>query len=160
MGFDYKTSTALGETDSSLGGHKQNLAYTRTQGKGAVIPQETEPDLSASVGGSSVEARASNCAVGTPGSSSLRRYSLAKAFLEVVINPTIDPVDFSTGLPQAKQQTGREHSPRSADSWIKVLLSMALPTRARPSFCHCQLLPSGSLHKIHGLSHQRAEPLE
>ena len=46
----------MGETDSSLGGHKQNLAYTRTQGKGAVIPQETEPKLPASVGGPPVEA--------------------------------------------------------------------------------------------------------
>ena len=27
------------------------------------------------------------------------------------MNPTIDSVDFRTGLPQAKQQTGREHSP-------------------------------------------------
>ena len=28
-----------------LGGHKQNLACTRTQGKGAVTPQETESDF-------------------------------------------------------------------------------------------------------------------
>ena len=55
-GFDYKTFTELGEVDSILGGHKQNLVCTKTQGEGAVMPQETEPDLSASVGGSSVEA--------------------------------------------------------------------------------------------------------
>ena len=48
-GFDYKTSG--GNRDSSLGGHKQNLACTKTQRKGAVTPQETEPD---SVGGSPV----------------------------------------------------------------------------------------------------------
>ena len=29
--------------------HKQNLARTRTQEKGAVTPQETDPDLSVSV---------------------------------------------------------------------------------------------------------------
>ena len=52
MGFDYRTSTALGETDSTLGGHKQNLACIKTQGKGAVTPKEAEPDLPASVGGS------------------------------------------------------------------------------------------------------------
>ena len=67
----------MGETDSSLGGHKQNLAYTRTQGKGTVIPQETEPDLSASVGGSSMKAGVSSCGVGTPDSNSLGRYSWA-----------------------------------------------------------------------------------
>ena len=33
----------------------------------------------------------------------------------------------------------------SAEDWIKVLLSMALPTRARHSFSHHQHLPSGSL---------------
>ena len=38
--------------DSTLGGYRQNLVYTKTQGKGAVVPQETEPDLPASVGGS------------------------------------------------------------------------------------------------------------
>ena len=41
----------MGEIDSSLGAHKQNLAYTKTQGKGAVTPQETEPKLPARVGG-------------------------------------------------------------------------------------------------------------
>ena len=36
----------------------------------------------------------------------------------------------------------------SADNWIKVLLSMALPTRAsKTQFFPCQSLPSGSLHK-------------
>ena len=45
----------LGETDSTLGGHRQGLACTKTQGKGAVTPQKTEPDLNAGVGGSPVE---------------------------------------------------------------------------------------------------------
>ena len=31
------------------GGHKQNLVCTRIQEKGAVIPQETDPDLPMSV---------------------------------------------------------------------------------------------------------------
>ena len=51
MGFDYRTSTGLGETDPTLGGHKQNLACTKIQRKGAVTPQETEPKLPADVGG-------------------------------------------------------------------------------------------------------------
>ena len=42
------------------------------------------------------------------------------------------------------------HSPEvSADSLIKALLSMALPTRARPSFPHSHCLPSGNLHKLY-----------
>ena len=55
MGLDYKTSTGLGETDSSHGGHKQNLACTKTQRGGAVTPQETESELPAGVGGSPME---------------------------------------------------------------------------------------------------------
>ena len=34
---------------SVLGGHKQNLVSTRTQEKGAVTTQETDPDLPVSV---------------------------------------------------------------------------------------------------------------
>ena len=47
MGFDYRTNTGLGK--QTFGGHKQNLVHTRTQEKGAVTPQEPEPDLSMSV---------------------------------------------------------------------------------------------------------------
>ena len=54
MGFDYRTSTGLGK--QTLGGHKQNLVCTRTQDKGAVTPQETDPDLPVSVQESLVEA--------------------------------------------------------------------------------------------------------
>ena len=38
-----RTYTELGKR--TLGGHKQNLVHTRTQEKGAVTPQETDPDL-------------------------------------------------------------------------------------------------------------------
>ena len=54
MVFDYITYTGLGT--QTLGGHKQNLVHTRTQEKGAVTPQETDPDLSVSVQESLVEA--------------------------------------------------------------------------------------------------------
>ena len=51
-GFDYRTSRGLGETPSSrLGGYKQNFAHTKTQRRGAVTPQKTEPKLPPSVGG-------------------------------------------------------------------------------------------------------------
>ena len=49
-GFDYRAFTELGETDSTLRKHKQNLACTRTQGKGAVTSHKTKPNLAASVG--------------------------------------------------------------------------------------------------------------
>ena len=44
MGFDYRPSTGLGETEI-FERHKQNLVCTRTQGRGSVIPQEMEQDL-------------------------------------------------------------------------------------------------------------------
>ena len=43
MGFDYRTFTELGK--QTLGGHKQNLVHTKTQEKGAMTTQETDPDL-------------------------------------------------------------------------------------------------------------------
>ena len=53
--FDYRTSTGLGKQTAE--GHKQNLVCTRTQEKGAVTPQKTEPDLPVSVQGSPAESR-------------------------------------------------------------------------------------------------------
>ena len=49
-----RTYTGLGK--QILRGHTQNLVCTRTQEKGAVTPQETEPDLPVSVQESLVEA--------------------------------------------------------------------------------------------------------
>ena len=45
--FDYRTYTELGK--QTLGRHKQNLECTRTQEKGAVTPQEIDPDLTVNV---------------------------------------------------------------------------------------------------------------
>ena len=55
-GFDYRTSTGLGETETPLLRAQQNFVCTKTQTKGAVTPQETEPKPPASTGGSPVEA--------------------------------------------------------------------------------------------------------
>ena len=51
MGFDCRTLTGLGETETRLleGTHK--VVCTSGPREGAVIPWETEPDLPASVGG-------------------------------------------------------------------------------------------------------------
>ena len=90
------------------------------------------------------------------GNSSLGRPPLLYA-LEVVINPTIEPLD-PRGC-QLRPQTTRERvQPHpSADNWIKVLLSKALPTRARPSSSQNQSFPSGNLHRPVSLLHQRAD---
>ena len=48
-------NTGLGK--QTLGGHKQNLVHTRSQEKGAVTPDETDPDLPVSVQESPVEVR-------------------------------------------------------------------------------------------------------
>ena len=48
-----RTYTGLGK--QTQGGHKQHLGHTRTQEKGAVTPQETDPDLPMSVQESPVE---------------------------------------------------------------------------------------------------------
>ena len=47
MGFDYRTDAGMEK--QTLGGHKKNLVCTRTQEKGAVTPQETDPVLPVSV---------------------------------------------------------------------------------------------------------------
>ena len=44
------------ELTQTLGGHKQNVVHTRNQEKGAVTPQETDPDLPMSVQESLAEA--------------------------------------------------------------------------------------------------------
>ena len=56
MGFDCRTLTGLGETETPLleGTHKVVCALG--PGEGAVTQQETEPDLPASVGGSPADA--------------------------------------------------------------------------------------------------------
>ena len=47
MGFDYRTDAGMGK--QTLGGHKKNLVCTRIQEKGAVTPEENDPDLPVSL---------------------------------------------------------------------------------------------------------------
>ena len=63
-----------GNRDSPLEGNEQNIACTKTQGKGGATPLEAEPDPPASVGVSPVE----ECV----GSGSLGRGTQAIAVLE------------------------------------------------------------------------------
>ena len=55
--------------------------------------------------------------------------------------------------------TGTQPHP-SAEYWIKDLLSMALSTRARPSFTHSQSFPPGSFHKPFIFIHQRTDRMK
>ena len=59
----------------------------------------------------------------------------------------------------ANNREGTQPHP-STENWIKDLLSMALPTRTRPSFPLRQSLPSGSFHKPLILLYQRADRLK
>ena len=73
-----------------------------------------------------------------------------------MINPTIEPM---FGWVISGQTTNREgaQTPPLAGNWIKIVLSMTLPTRASPCFsCH-QSFPSGSLYKPLSLIYQRAD---
>ena len=54
MVFDYRT--AIGLVKQTFGGYKQNLVHNRTQEKGAVTLQETDPDLLVSIQVSLAEA--------------------------------------------------------------------------------------------------------
>ena len=86
----YRPSRGLRETDCSLGGHKQNFAYTKTQRRAMLTPQDTEPKLPASVRGAPAEVWIGR---GSP---------QGQGHWEVLID--IDP---RAGLPQAKQLLGR-----------------------------------------------------
>ena len=88
-GFDDRTSTGLGETEA-LWRQKQNLVPTRTQGKGAVTPQGTEPDLPVSVEGLLQRhgLEVACCRARGAGSRSPGRHVLAQVLFEVTSSPT------------------------------------------------------------------------
>ena len=142
-----------GGRDSTFGGHKKNLVCTKTQGKGvSVTLQETEPDLPARVGMSPTLAHTTHTYTHTHTHTHTHRVDvwvrshslwgrrhwqqqswkgpLAWALLEVTINPIIELIHPRVGSPLVKKL----HS--SVDSWIAVLVSIALLTRARPNFPH------------------------
>ena len=78
---------------------------------------------------------------------------LTKSFWRRLLLPPL-PLPWSGLRPNYRE--GTQPLP-SAENWIKDLLSMASPARARPSFPHSQSLPSGSFHKPLILIYQRAD---
>ena len=99
MGFDYRTYTGLGK--QTFGGHKQNLVGTRIQEKGAVTPQETDPDLAVNVQQSLVEVwlALASCRVGDIECSS------------VCMGSSEGGHHYPYHISASGQTIGREHSP-------------------------------------------------
>ena len=138
----------------TLGGHKQNLVGTRTQEKGAMTLQETDPDLGVSV--QSLWQRCVSvvacCRVGGTECSSACKGSFegGRHYLHYLHHSLV-----------SDQTTGREHrAAHQQKNWINDLLSMAPPIRTRPSFLLSQSLPSGRFHKPLILIHQRADRMK
>ena len=71
----------------------------------------------------------------------LHAWDLLKEYLHGIIFITSTIV-----WPQVNNREGTQLHP-SIENWIKVLLSMALPIRTRPSFPLSQSLPSRSFYK-------------
>ena len=115
-GFDYGTSVELGEMETPAWRAQTKFVCTKTQRKGAMTQQETEPKLPPSVGRFPVEVWISR---GSPQvwrhwQQQSRKVSLREDLLDVVINPTIKPV--LLGWVALGKTTYRE----GTDNWIKV----------------------------------------
>ena len=88
----------------TLRGHKQNLVCTRTQEKGAVTPQETDPDLSMSVQESPAETWVSSGLLQGWGHTAVHAWDLLKEVAIIFIT-------FTIVWPQVKQQGGNTAPP-------------------------------------------------
>ena len=124
--------------------------HTRTQEKGAVTPQETDPDLPVSVQESPVEAWVGGAGLGA--------LSAAVHAWDVLKDVTIICITSTIVYPRSNNR--EETQPPSTENCIKDLLSMTLPIRTRPSFPLSQSLPSGSFHNPLILLHQRADRMK
>ena len=88
----------------TLGGDKENLVCTRTQEKGAVTPQETDPDLSMSVQESPAETWVSSGLLQGWGHTAVHAWDLFKDIAIIFITSIIV-------WPQVKQQGGNTALP-------------------------------------------------
>ena len=126
---------------------------TRTQEKGAVTPQETDPDLPVSVQESPAEAWVGG------GLRQCWGQSLAVCAWDLLKEITIIFFTYTTVWLQINSSEGTQLYPPT-ENWIKDLLSMAPPIRTRPSLLLSHSLPSGSFHKPLILPHQRVDRLK
>ena len=112
------------ERDSSLEKHKQNPTCTKTQRKGAVIPQETEPKLPAHAEGSPVEAWVGRTSPQGHWQEQARKVPLG-----------INSLAPRAGSPQAKQLSGRECNPTHQQIiWLKLYWARSCPPEQDPVF--------------------------
>ena len=79
--------TGLGKL--TLGGHKQNLVCTRTQEKGVVTPQKTDPDLPRSVQESPAEVWVGDGLLQGPEHLVVHAWDLLKEVVIIFITSTI-----------------------------------------------------------------------
>ena len=120
-----------------------------------MTPEETEPDLPDSVGGSAVGGVGWQwlaVGMGTQAAAVLERALWCKSSWTSQLTQPQSPC--LAGSSQAKQQ---RRTPPLAGNWIKILLSVTLPTRASPCFSRHQFFPSGSLYKPLSLIYQRTD---
>ena len=115
--------TYIGLEKETLGGHRQNLVYTRTQEKGAVTPQETDPDC-LWVSRSLVGQRWPAVWFGA--------LSVAVQVWDIFKEVSIIFITSNIVWPQVNSKEGTQLHP-STENWIKDLLSIVLPIRTGPS---------------------------
>ena len=130
VGFDYRTCTPLGT--QTLGRHKQNLVCASGQEKGVMTPQETVRFACecsrVSAGGMGRQWPAARSGALTTKALGV----LYKFFWRKLPSPPLPPP--WCGF-RPRHREGTQPHP-SVENWIKDLLSMASPTRARPSLHH------------------------
>ena len=126
-----------------------NLVCPRNQEKGAVIPQETEPDLPVSVqetlaevwvGGGLLQGWGTECS-----SACMGPFEGGPHYLHCLHH------SLASG-----QTTGGNTARLITKNWIKDLP----PIRTKPSFPLSQSFTSGSFHKLLILLHQRADRMK
>ena len=136
MGFDYKTSTELWETETQLlEGIDKILCAPRPGGK------DSDPTGDGTRPASycwrvSCGLVLAHCRDRGTGSSSPERRPL-EVRLKATANPTIEPADPRDGLPQAKQLTEREcTTTHQLIIVLKLNPARPCPPRARSHFPH------------------------
>ena len=164
-GFDYNTSTGLGETETPVLEWKYKTLHASRLRRKEQWPHRRLSQNYLLVLEGLLWRHGSTGAHhrdGGTGSCSPGRLPWVLTLLVVTINPKMEPTDHRAHracLSQAKKITRKGAKPHPpADNCIKALLSKALSTRAGSSYSHNQSLPLGSLYKpLSLLLRQRAD---
>ena len=129
--------------NKSLGEHKPNFVPTRTQGEGAVTPQETEPDLSVSVQESPVEAWACS------GLSWGQRHWIQQSWYKYFWRELLLPLSVFC----LRLAAGREHSPTHQQKiGLKIYWAWPCPSEQEPDSPIASLHPQEASRSLLSLS--------